>query len=71
MRIDELVIRVANFFGYDTACVSTTSSDVLNQAAKRPPITGFIIDKARKELGYEPHSFEEGLAIVAEQLKGK
>ncbi len=71
LRIDELVIRVANFFGYDTACVSTTSSDVLNQAAKRPPITGFIIDKARKELGYEPHSFEEGLAIVAEQLKGK
>jgi len=71
LRIDELVIRVANFFGYDTACVSTTSSDVLNQAAKRPPITGFIIDKARKELGYEPHSFEDGLAIVAGQLKGK
>jgi len=23
--------------------------------------TGFIIDKARKELGYEPISFEEGL----------
>lgn len=71
LRIDELVYKVADFFGYEKACVSTTSSDVLNQAAKRPPITGFIIDKARRELGYEPHSFEEGLAIVAEQLKGK
>ncbi|MFM6982642.1 MAG: SDR family oxidoreductase [Chitinophagaceae bacterium] len=69
LRIDELVHKVADFFGYDKSCVSTTSSDVLNQAAKRPPITGFLIDKARKELGYEPHSFEEGLAIVAEQLK--
>ena len=71
MRIDELVFRVADFFGYDKACVSTTSSDVLNQAAKRPPITGFIIDKARKELGYEPHSFEEGLALLKSQLSNR
>jgi dTDP-4-dehydrorhamnose reductase len=68
MGIDELVYRVADFFGYDKSCVTTTSSDVLNQAAKRPPITGFIIDKAREELGYEPHSFEEGLTVLKSQL---
>ena len=68
MGIDELVYRVADFFGYDKSCVATTSSDVLNQAAKRPPITGFIIDKAREELGYEPHSFEEGLTVLKSQL---
>ena len=68
MCIDELVYRVADFFGYDKSCVTTTSSDVLNQAAKRPPITGFIIDKAREELGYEPHSFEEGLTVLKSQL---
>ncbi len=68
-RIDELVFKVADFFGYDKACVSTTSSDVLNQPAKRPPITGFVIDKARKDFGYEPHSFEEGLALVKQQLE--
>ncbi|MDZ7845693.1 MAG: hypothetical protein U5L96_02315 [Owenweeksia sp.] len=39
------------------------SSATLNQAAKRPPKTGFVLDKARKELGYEPHSFVEGLAV--------
>jgi len=27
------------------------------------------VDKARKELGYEPHSFEEGLEIMASQLR--
>jgi dTDP-4-dehydrorhamnose reductase len=32
-----------------------------NQPAKRPLKTGFVIDKAKKELGYEPVSFEEGL----------
>ena len=68
MRIDELVFRVADFFGFDKSCVATTSSDVLNQAAKRPPITGFIIEKAQRELGYEPHSFEEGLALLKSQL---
>lgn len=69
LRIDELVERVADFFGYDKACISTTNSEVLNQAAKRPPITGFIIEKARKELGYEPHSFEEGLALIKKQIE--
>jgi dTDP-4-dehydrorhamnose reductase len=68
MGIDELVFRVADFFGFDKTNITTTSSDVLNQAAKRPPITGFIIDKARKELGYEPHSFEEGLTLLKSQL---
>jgi dTDP-4-dehydrorhamnose reductase len=68
MGIDELVFRVADFFGFDKTNITTTSSDVLNQAAKRPPITGFIIDKAREELGYEPHSFEEGLTLLKSQL---
>jgi dTDP-4-dehydrorhamnose reductase len=30
--------------------------------------TGFIIDKAKKELGYAPHSFTEGLAVLDKQL---
>jgi len=38
------------------------------QPARRPLTTGFIIDKARKELGYEPHSFEEGLEVMVKQM---
>ena len=37
-----------------------TASD-FSQPAKRPPKTGFNIDKARKELGFQPVSFEEGM----------
>jgi dTDP-4-dehydrorhamnose reductase len=68
MSIFELVQRVGAFYGLDTSTVQRSSSSGLNQAAKRPPRTGFILDKARTDLGYDPHSFEEGLAILAAQL---
>jgi dTDP-4-dehydrorhamnose reductase len=48
--------------------LNLSTSEGIKQPAKRPPITGFIIDKATKELGYKPHTFEQGLAIVAQQL---
>jgi dTDP-4-dehydrorhamnose reductase len=44
------------------------SSDTLNQPAKRPPITGLNIQKAQEELGYEPHSLEEGIKICLGKL---
>ena len=44
------------------------STKTLNQKAGRPPRTGFILDKARDVLGYNPHSFEECLEIVDKQL---
>ena len=68
MSIFELVGRVARFFNLNDTVVTRSSSHTLNQAAKRPPITGFIIDKAKTILGYKPHSFEEGLALVQSQL---
>lgn len=68
MSILELVNRVADFYGYDKSIISPIASTSLNQAAKRPPKTGFVLDKAIKELGYSPCSFEEGLGVVTEQL---
>ncbi|MCC6817396.1 MAG: SDR family oxidoreductase [Bacteroidia bacterium] len=68
MSIYELVERVADFYNLSKAGMSKSDSTTLNQAAVRPPITGFIIEKAMKDLGYSPHSFEEGLALVSKQL---
>lgn len=70
MSIIELVNRVADFYGLDKSIISPIKSSSLNQAAKRPPRTGFILDKAINDLGYSPCSFEEGLAILDKQLKG-
>ncbi len=69
MRIVELVYRVADFWGLDKSIVTEVSSASLDQVARRPVRTGFILNKAMTDLGYNPHSFEEGLALVDEQLK--
>lgn len=69
MSILELVERVGRFFELNISHIHPTSSVTLNQAAKRPPVTGFILDKAKRELGYAPRSFEEGLSVVAGQLE--
>ncbi|MCD6066011.1 MAG: dTDP-4-dehydrorhamnose reductase [Bacteroidetes bacterium] len=69
MHILELVTRVADFWKLDKSLITPSTSEGIQQPAKRPPVTGFIIDKARKDLGYTPHNFEEGLALVDKQLK--
>ena len=69
MSIIDLVYRVADFYGLDKSIVTAIKSTSLNQAAKRPPKTGFILDKAVNDLGYNPVSFEEGLKVLTEQLK--
>lgn len=68
MSVLELVHRVADCWKLDKTLVTAIKSNTLNQAAKRPPRTGFIIDKAKKELNYNPHSFTEGLLILDQQL---
>ncbi|MES2559676.1 MAG: NAD(P)-dependent oxidoreductase [Bacteroidota bacterium] len=71
MSVFDLVYRVASYWKLDKSLLNLSTSEGIKQPAKRPPITGFIIDKARIELGYKPHTFEEGLALLDEQLKGK
>lgn len=69
MSIVELVRRVAKHYGLDDSLIEEISSKELNQSAKRPPKTGFLLEKAISTLGYDPHSFEEGMNILDEQLK--
>ena len=69
MSIFELVNRVADFFHLDKSIVQRSDSSSLNQPAKRPPRTGFDLSKSRRVLGYNPHSFEEGLSILQQQLQ--
>lgn len=68
MSIAELVGKVARFWNLDERLINEVSSNALAQEAKRPQKTGFILDKAMTDLNYQPHSFEEGLALVRKQL---
>lgn len=64
----QMAEKTADYFHLDKKHMHETDGSKFTQKAKRPPKTGFIIDKAQKVLGYEPRSFDEGIAIVASQL---
>jgi dTDP-4-dehydrorhamnose reductase len=68
LSIIELVKKVSDMYGFSMENIETVSSSTLNQPAKRPPITGLNIAKARNILGYEPRSLEEGIRICLGDL---
>ena len=60
----EMAVRTARFLGMDDSLMTRVTADSFTQPARRPLRTGFIIDKARRDLGYQPVSFEEGLWLT-------
>ena len=64
MTIYALVERVAAHGGYDASLMDRVDSTTLGQPAKRPPITGFDIRKAQKDLGFAPHTLQEVLDVI-------
>jgi dTDP-4-dehydrorhamnose reductase len=56
-----MAIKAAEYLGLDATLIKRVTAKDFSQPARRPPKTGFVIDKAKKELGYKPLSFEEGL----------
>lgn len=57
----EMAIQVADYFGLDKSLMEKVTADTFTQPAQRPLKTGFIIEKAERELGYSPISFKEGI----------
>ncbi len=64
----EMAIRTARFYQLNDNLIHKANSSNFIQDARRPPRTGFIIDKAKDILGYNPHSFEEGLQLLKNQM---
>ena len=60
--IYEIVRRIAAYYKLPLNNVKKLSSQELQQPAKRPPRTGFILDKARLRLGYNPKTLEQTLS---------
>jgi len=57
----QMACKAAGFLGLNNALINRVTADSFSQIAKRPRKTGFVIDKARTELGFDPLSFDEGL----------
>lgn len=60
----EIVHKIAKFYNYSTACIEGVDTQTLNQPAKRPPKTGFDLEKAKTILGYCPMKLEQTLAFI-------
>jgi dTDP-4-dehydrorhamnose reductase len=57
----QIAMKTADYLQLDHSLIEKADVTSFSQPAVRPPRTGFYIDKARKDLGYEPLSFDEGL----------
>lgn len=64
----DMAMATCEFFQLDKSYIEEVDGSIFTQPAKRPPRTGFILDKAKQVLGYRPHSFKEGIAVLKSQI---
>jgi dTDP-4-dehydrorhamnose reductase len=57
----DMALQTADLFQLDKGKIEKVDASSFTQPGKRPPKTGFVIEKAREVLGYEPVEFVEGL----------
>jgi dTDP-4-dehydrorhamnose reductase len=57
----QMACQAADYLLLDTKLIKRVTAADFSQPAKRPPKTGFIIDKAINELNFIPVTFEDGL----------
>jgi dTDP-4-dehydrorhamnose reductase len=60
----QMAVMVARHLGLNEYLIEKVTAKTFTQAAMRPAKTGFIIDKAVRELNFQPVSFDEGLKRV-------
>jgi dTDP-4-dehydrorhamnose reductase len=65
----DMAIATAGWLGLDDSLIEKVDASIFTQPAKRPAKTGFIIEKARRELGFQPLSFREGLEKMLPELR--
>ncbi|WP_425636078.1 SDR family oxidoreductase [Algoriphagus yeomjeoni] len=64
----EMANITADYFGLNKDLIKRADSTTFTQPAKRPLKTGFVITKAREQLGFEPKSFRTAIGILAKQI---
>lgn len=69
LPVDAIVKRIAAFLHITEPKIESISSSTLNQPAKRPPKTGFNLEKSHRLLNYIPKTLEESLYSLSEELK--
>lgn len=66
----EFARRVAQVFGFDSGLIQPVKTEELQQKARRPLSSGFILLKAETEFGFKPSDATQGLTMLKRELQG-
>jgi dTDP-4-dehydrorhamnose reductase len=69
MSVLEMARRIAKYFNLNEGLIESTTTAILAQPAARPLRSGFVIDKAKRDLEYRPHTLEEGITMMMKQFE--
>lgn len=64
ISIYELACTVADYFQLDKGLIKPVKTGIFTQPAKRPLRTGFSIEKAKSQLGYQPRTILQALDFI-------
>jgi dTDP-4-dehydrorhamnose reductase len=65
----DMALATARMLHLDARLIEKVDASVFTQLGQRPLRTGFVIDKARNFLQYDPMSFEEGIQKLFPDVK--
>ena len=68
LSIYDIALAVADSFELDKSFINPIPTSELSQPAKRPPLTGFDLNKSITSLNLHPVSFKESLQLFKKQL---
>lgn len=64
LTIAEIAYRVADILELNRSLIIPVSTLEMQEKTPRPRFSGLSIEKARKELGYLPHTLDDGIKIM-------
>ena len=64
LTIADIAYRVADTLNLDYSLILPVTTKQMGETTPRPRFSGLSIEKARRELGYQPHTLEEGIKLM-------
>ena len=64
LTIADIAYHVADILNLDYSLILPVTTKQMEEATPRPRFSGLSIEKARRELGYQPHTLEEGIRLM-------
>ncbi|MBW7889288.1 MAG: dTDP-4-dehydrorhamnose reductase [Bacteroidetes bacterium] len=61
-------VQIAKVFNLDSSLIEKRSLSNMQLPAQRPPVTGFILEKAKNELRFQPTTLQQGLVNLKQEL---